>query len=184
MSSNLNEVVNRALVAADFSMSDSPDVHHLKVLARAVRRLRAEGEVIVGSRAYQKGWDDATRIYGIEIQRLQRLLAESHARAPMVPMRSNGEIAADVLNSAFDVTDSIDGPQDLPVSPAHTAKKNQELLEVVRAQHNALDILMARLVILTQRHTPAEPFFPSKAGLPWEAMKRGNAAIVQAERAA
>jgi hypothetical protein len=64
------------------------------------------------------------------------------------------------------------------------AKVNQELLEACRAQHNALDTLMAQLIILTRRHTPEEPFFPSKSGMPWEAMTRAHAVIQEAERLA
>jgi exonuclease VII small subunit len=60
---------------------------------------------------------------------------------------------------------------------------NQELLEAARAQHNAIDILFARLIMLSGRHTPEEPFFPSTSGLPWEAMMRGQAAIEAAEKA-
>lgn len=71
-------------------------------------------------------------------------------------------------------------PQALPVSPAYTAMITQELLEACRAQHNALDILMAHLIILTQRHTPEEQFYPSQSGLPWEAMTRAAAVIEKA----
>jgi hypothetical protein len=71
-----------------------------------------------------------------------------------------------------------------PAAEAPVVKINQELLEACRAQHNALDTLMAQLIILTSRHTPEEPFFPSKSGMPWEAMTRAHAVIQEAERLA
>lgn len=51
----------------------------------------------------------------------------------------------------------------------------KELLEATKAQHQALDILFVRLIELDKN------FLPSKSGLPWEAMVKGNAAIAKAE---
>lgn len=60
---------------------------------------------------------------------------------------------------------------------------NDELLEVVKAQHNAMDTLFAQLIILTRRHTPEEQYFPSKSGMVWEAMMRGHGIIQRAQAA-
>jgi len=50
-----------------------------------------------------------------------------------------------------------------------------ELLEACKAQHQAIDILFAKLIQLDKT------FFPSKSGQPWEAVVKGNAAITKAE---
>lgn len=50
------------------------------------------------------------------------------------------------------------------------------LLEACKAQHQAIDILFAKLIQLDPN------FFPSKSGQPWEAVIQGNAAITKAER--
>src|SRR5882724_3994416 len=49
-----------------------------------------------------------------------------------------------------------------------------ELLEACKAQHEAIDILFAMLIEIKQ------DFFPSKIGLPWEALLNGNQAIKKA----
>lgn len=49
-----------------------------------------------------------------------------------------------------------------------------QMLEALQAQHNALDLLFARLITLDKN------FFPSQSGAPWEALLKGNAAIAQA----
>ena len=45
-----------------------------------------------------------------------------------------------------------------------------ELFDASQAQHEGLDLLFARLIALDK------DFYPSKSGLPWEAMLKGNAA--------
>ncbi len=50
-----------------------------------------------------------------------------------------------------------------------------DLYEACKAQHEAIDILFARLIELD--HT----FFPSKSGKPWEAIILGNKALAKAE---
>jgi hypothetical protein len=57
----------------------------------------------------------------------------------------------------------------------------KEMLEVITAQHNALDTVMAQLIILTHRYTPAEPFYPSTSGLAWEAVTRAQAVLQRAK---
>lgn len=52
----------------------------------------------------------------------------------------------------------------------------RQLLEACKAQHEAIDLLFARLIQLDPN------FFPSKSGKPWEATKKGHAAIAAAER--
>jgi len=46
-----------------------------------------------------------------------------------------------------------------------------EVLEALKAQHNAIDRLFAELI------RRDNTFFPSKSGMPWEAMNKGNALI-------
>lgn len=50
------------------------------------------------------------------------------------------------------------------------------LLEACKAQHQAIDMLFAMLI---QRDAT---FYPSKSGLPWEAVQKGNEAIHLAEK--
>lgn len=50
-----------------------------------------------------------------------------------------------------------------------------QLLKACKLQHDAIDILFARLIELDHS------FYPSKSGKPWEAILAGNAAIRQAE---
>lgn len=50
-----------------------------------------------------------------------------------------------------------------------------DLYEACEAQHNAIDLLFARLIELDPN------FFPSKSGLPWEAVLQGNKAIAKVE---
>lgn len=52
----------------------------------------------------------------------------------------------------------------------------EQLLEACKAQHEAIDLLFARLIQLDPS------FFPSKSGKPWEAMVKGNEAIAAAEK--
>jgi hypothetical protein len=59
-----------------------------------------------------------------------------------------------------------------------------DLLSACKAQHQAIDILFAMLIRETAERTSfieAKLFFPSKSGLPWDAMIEGNAAIAKAE---
>jgi len=50
-----------------------------------------------------------------------------------------------------------------------------DLLRACKKQHDAIDILFAMLI------EAQKDFFPSKSGLPWEAIKEGNQAINKAE---
>ena len=49
------------------------------------------------------------------------------------------------------------------------------LLEACKAQHKAIDYLFAMLIERDKK------FYPSKSGLPWDAMKTANAVITRAE---
>ncbi|KKL20954.1 hypothetical protein LCGC14_2450300 [marine sediment metagenome] len=51
------------------------------------------------------------------------------------------------------------------------AKKEPDLLEACKAQHDAIDLLFAKLIQLDPT------FYPSKSGQPWAALQQGNAAI-------
>lgn len=51
----------------------------------------------------------------------------------------------------------------------------KRLLRACKAQHQAIDLLMARLVKLDPN------FLPNQSGLPWELMKEGHKAIKRAE---
>lgn len=62
----------------------------------------------------------------------------------------------------------------VPESEVTHAKK--ELLPLLRQYHEAIDILLARLVALD------EEFLPSESGKPWEALVTGNAKIRELER--
>ncbi len=55
------------------------------------------------------------------------------------------------------------------------AKKEPDLLEACKAQHDAIDLLFAKLIQLDPN------FFPSKSGQPWAALQQGNAAIKKAK---
>lgn len=50
-----------------------------------------------------------------------------------------------------------------------------ELLEACKAQHEAIDRLLAQIIGLDQT------FLPTRSGQPWQAMIQGNAAIAKAE---
>jgi len=49
-----------------------------------------------------------------------------------------------------------------------------EMVEALKAQHDAIDILFAMLI----ESVPG--FFPTKSGKPWEAMLQGNAVLSRA----
>lgn len=51
-----------------------------------------------------------------------------------------------------------------------------ELIKTVKAQHAAIDILFARLILLDKG------FMPSKFGKPWKALQLGNAAILRYDK--
>ena len=54
-----------------------------------------------------------------------------------------------------------------------------QLLEAVKAQHEAIDYLFALLITKTK---PGEkPFYPSESGQPWEAIQMGKRAIEAAK---
>ncbi len=58
--------------------------------------------------------------------------------------------------------------------PQH--KSAPDLYEACKAQHEAIDILFAMLIMRDKK------FFPSKSGKkPWEAIKQGNKALAKAE---
>ena len=52
---------------------------------------------------------------------------------------------------------------------------HDDLLAACKAQHAAIDLLLAMLIV----HKPG--FMPSKSGQPWKAMLAGHAAIAKAE---
>ena len=54
---------------------------------------------------------------------------------------------------------------------------HDDLLAACKAQHEAIDRLFAMFI------QQDDSFRPSKSGQPWEAIKQGNMAIVQAENA-
>ena len=66
------------------------------------------------------------------------------------------------------------------VNPAATGRwmrlhgAAQELLAACEMYHEAIDLLFVRLIILDKT------FLPSKAGLPWDAMVKGKAAMDKA----
>lgn len=166
-----DDPVTQALIAADFCNRHTPDAHNMKVLAEALRQLRIRTDPSanpVGTAPYVRGWDDAARMYRKELDRLRRVIYSTGTTVsePKIDLPDECEVTA----------------ADIPISPAYAAKINQDLLEACRAQHNALDTVMAQLIILTQRHTPEEMFFPSKSGIVWDAVTRGHAAIERAQR--
>jgi hypothetical protein len=57
----------------------------------------------------------------------------------------------------------------------HKGKAAPDLYEACKAQHEAIDLLFARLCELDHE------FLPSKSGKPWEAVLLGNKAIAQAD---
>ena len=54
-------------------------------------------------------------------------------------------------------------------------KNKYELWEACKAQHNAIDLLFAKLIMLDRN------FFPSKSGEPWEATVRGHEVLAKIE---
>lgn len=50
-------------------------------------------------------------------------------------------------------------------------KERGKLIQVVRAQHHAIDMLFATLIYRTKDQQT--PFYPSKSGEPWDACQRG-----------
>lgn len=55
-----------------------------------------------------------------------------------------------------------------------------ELLAACKRQHGAIDMLMAMLVERSRDPRPfAEPFFPSKSGEPWAAMKEAHELVTR-----
>lgn len=60
------------------------------------------------------------------------------------------------------------------------ADVNADLLAACVAQHDAIDRLMASLVLMSQRHTPNQIWMPSHSGPIWDAVKLANAAIHRA----
>ena len=52
----------------------------------------------------------------------------------------------------------------------------QELMEACKAQHDAIDLLFARLIQLDST------FFPSRSGKPWEALQLGVTAMCNVEK--
>lgn len=65
------------------------------------------------------------------------------------------------------------GPDQTPAN-ARLIAAAPDILAACKAQHEAIDILFARLIQLDPT------FFPSKSGLPWEAAASGHAAIAKA----
>lgn len=62
---------------------------------------------------------------------------------------------------------------------ANLIKTAPEMLEALKLQHEAIDILFAMVINLTPR--TQESFHPTKSGTPWEALLKGNDAINKAE---
>jgi hypothetical protein len=58
-------------------------------------------------------------------------------------------------------------------------KTTTELLAACKAQHEAIDILFAMLILATKDTEPK--FYPSASGKPWAALVAGNEAIKAAE---
>lgn len=56
-----------------------------------------------------------------------------------------------------------------------SVNSHEALLDAVKAQHDAIDILFAMLIKQDIK------FYPTKSGKPWEAVLKGNNAIAQAE---
>ena len=90
-----------------------------------------------------------------------------------------------VIHEGDDCTPVINSHRDGEVLPVATVDSDNvedavllasapDLLEACKIQHDALDMLFAMLI-------DAKPgFFPSKSGVPWEAMVKGNSAISKA----
>lgn len=52
-----------------------------------------------------------------------------------------------------------------------------DLINACKAQHEAIDLLFAMLIV---QSPPGKTFYPSKSGKPWEALVAGNAALRKA----
>lgn len=53
---------------------------------------------------------------------------------------------------------------------------HEELVNVIMAQHTAIDRLFAMLIAQSPFH---KTFFPSESGQPWEALLKGNAILTK-----
>lgn len=58
---------------------------------------------------------------------------------------------------------------------AHLASRVPQLVQALRAQHEAIDRLFAMLIAKTMH--AEKPFYPSESGQPWDAMQAGKKAI-------
>lgn len=103
------------------------------------------------------------------------------AQAVRTLRRENAKLLA-AANKYQEGWDDASRQYQAQAANSRPADESKEMLEVIIAQHNALDTVMAQLIILTHRHTPKEPFYPSKSGIAWDAVTRGLAAIQRAER--
>src|SRR4051812_42418119 len=90
------------------------------------------------------------------------------AIGPEAYVADDGSVSDDVLRAK--VPEIIE--KRLAASP--------DLLAACQAQHEAIDRLFAKLIVLTRDHTPDDVFFPSKSGQPWDAIQLGVAAIDKA----
>lgn len=104
------------------------------------------------------------------------------AQAVRTLRRENAELLAASTQYQEGWDDASRQYQATAVKPS-SKDEHRELIEALRGQHNAMDMLFAKLIILTSRYTPEEIFYPSKQGIIWDAMQRAYAMIVKAERA-
>jgi isochorismate hydrolase len=77
--------VNQALIHADFVSFDGPTAHAIKVLAAAVRRLRREKEDRAVMLTYNAGFDEASRLYRAELERLHAAETPAEPLEPSSP---------------------------------------------------------------------------------------------------
>jgi len=89
--------------------------------------------------------------------------------------REGGLLAEDLVRDGELSGENLQGLVTAVLDAVMTPELVSELFAASQAQHEGLDLLFARLIALDK------DFYPSKSGLPWEAMLKGNAAREKAK---
>lgn len=82
------------------------------------------------------------------------------------------------------VAKSADPGLRLWVKTEDLAAHDARVLQVLKAQHEAIDRLFAHLIEATRGKLDDRPFMPSQSGQPWAACLAGNALIKDLEAGA
>jgi len=89
--------------------------------------------------------------------------------------REGGVLAEDLVRVGELSSENLQGLVTAILDAVMLPELASVLFDASQAQHEGLDLLFARLIVLDK------DFLPSKSGLPWEAMLKGNAAREKAK---